>query len=395
MLRLFGEKLRQAKVPITIGSDRLPCPVELMLPSPITESYRNQDEFSIGIGIDGNPKTVGFYLDDPNDKTKTICVGPAELVIIKESHKKFAKDFERYIRNSSLTASTFHDDEGYWKSIKMKSNTDGDLMGIISMRSQDLSDEQIAEEKRKLCEYFTASGESYNLKSLYFQECYDKKPLKYNFKPPEEDPCSWLFGEKFLVEQMQHLRLYSSPESFFLPNTSVTALMFGTLQKMCRMHSSNTILDIFCGIGAASLVFSKRVKKCIGVDTCFKNIHDAKFNALKNGIENVEFLMKMPESALHDINEHHFHDDLIAVISPARAELSLPVVKFLRRCKHLSKIIYITTKPRLAIDNFVRLCKPAGSEGYLGKPFVPLFALPVDLLPQTEHYALAVVFQRF
>ncbi|CAL1273484.1 unnamed protein product [Larinioides sclopetarius] len=346
MLRLFGEKLRQAKVPITIGSDRLPCPVELMLPSPITESYRNQDEFSIGIGIDGNPKTVGFYLDDPNDKTKTICVGPAELVIIKESHKKFAK-------------------------------------------------EQIAEEKRKLCEYFTASGESYNLKSLYFQECYDKKPLKYNFKPPEEDPCSWLFGEKFLVEQMQHLRLYSSPESFFLPNTSVTALMFGTLQKMCRMHSSNTILDIFCGIGAASLVFSKRVKKCIGVDTCFKNIHDAKFNALKNGIENVEFLMKMPESALHDINEHHFHDDLIAVISPARAELSLPVVKFLRRCKHLSKIIYITTKPRLAIDNFVRLCKPAGSEGYLGKPFVPLFALPVDLLPQTEHYALAVVFQRF
>ncbi|XP_055937393.1 tRNA (uracil-5-)-methyltransferase homolog B-like [Argiope bruennichi] len=395
VLRMFGEKLRQAKVPITIGSDRLPCPVELMLPSPIIESYRNQDEFSIGTGIDGNPKTVGFYLEDPNDKSKIICVEPSELVIIKENHKKFAKDFERYIRNSPWVASTIHDDVGFWKSVKMKSNMDGDLMGIVSIHPRQLSQEELEEEKRKLCEYFTASGESYNLKSLYFQTCSDKKPQKYNFKPPEEDPCELLFGDKHLVEQMDHLRLSISPESFFLPNTTVAASLYGALQKICRMHSSMSVLDIFCGVGAASLVFSNRVKKCIGVDTCFRNVADAVFNASKSGIENVEFLCKMPESVLHDINDFQYHEDLIAVISPARAELSLPVLKFLRRCKHLSKIIYITTKPRLAVDNFVRLCKPAASEGYLGKPFVPLIALPVDLLPQTEHYALAVVFQRF
>ncbi|KAG8170802.1 hypothetical protein JTE90_023555, partial [Oedothorax gibbosus] len=86
LLRMFGEKLRTLKMPIALGSDKLPCPVELMLPSPLIEAYRNQDEFSIGVGPDWKSQNSWIFLEKQ-----------------LESHKEFLKDFQDYISHSSLS----------------------------------------------------------------------------------------------------------------------------------------------------------------------------------------------------------------------------------------------------------------------------------------------------
>ena len=48
------------------------------------------DEFSIGIGVDGNPKTVGFYVGKKSDPLCT-CIPADHLIIIKDSHKLIAQ----------------------------------------------------------------------------------------------------------------------------------------------------------------------------------------------------------------------------------------------------------------------------------------------------------------
>ncbi|GFT27785.1 hypothetical protein NPIL_575521 [Nephila pilipes] len=387
LLRMFGERLRSLKMPIALGADKLPCPVELMLPSTIIEAYRNQDEFSIGIGADGNPQTVGFFIESLEGALKNVCVSPDNLVIIKNNHKNFVKDFENYI-NSSIPPTLQDGDGSYWKSISMRSNMAGDIMGIILLNNQGLSPKQIQQEKKNLREYFEKSGQHYNLKSLYFQENFLCKAAN------DQSPYELLFGESYIIEELNGLKFRISPQSFFPRNTNAAGSMYNALKQLCRVNDSTTVLDIFCGTGPVSLTFSPNVKKCIGFDTCSKSIEDAKFNSQLNNLSNTEFIHGSPEAVLRDIFTCDYHSDLVAIVNSSKVELSKTAIRFLRECKYLKKVIYISTKPRTAVDNFIRLCKPAGSESYLGKYFVPVFALPVDLCPQTEHYGLIMMFQR-
>lgn len=57
---------------------------------PVTEGYRNKDEFSIQTGIDGNPKTVGFFVGSPAEGP-VVCVRGTHLINMRQSHKEVAQ----------------------------------------------------------------------------------------------------------------------------------------------------------------------------------------------------------------------------------------------------------------------------------------------------------------
>ena len=57
---------------------------------PITEAYRNKDEFNIRTGIDGNPKTVGFFIGSPVEGP-VVCVRGTYLINMRDDHKKVAQ----------------------------------------------------------------------------------------------------------------------------------------------------------------------------------------------------------------------------------------------------------------------------------------------------------------
>lgn len=53
-------------------------------------AYRNKDEFGIHFGVDGNPKTVGFFVGRPTDPLMT-CVPATFLINMRDSHKQIAQ----------------------------------------------------------------------------------------------------------------------------------------------------------------------------------------------------------------------------------------------------------------------------------------------------------------
>lgn len=389
VLRILGEKLQALKVPIAMGNEKLPCPVDMVIPSPVMEAYKNKDEFNIGLGLDGNEKTVGFFLDAPTEFSTTFCISPKELSIIKENHKYFAEDFQNYIRSSPLPASQHFSDGGYWKSLVVRSNTAGDLMGIVVMHPQDLNQEDLQAEKEKLKEYFTSLPESnYKLHSLYFQSCTHTRCTH------EQSPFELLLGEPTIVEEASNLKLEISPDTFFHTNTQAAEVMYSGLLKLCRVNNSTTLLDVCCGNGHASFVFSPRVKRCIGIDDSTQAIRDARINVIENNVDNVEFIHGRPDSVIRDVLGNDYHEDLLVVINTSRTGITKSVITSLREFKSVKKIIYISSKPHAAVENFVQLCKPGGSAKNLGKAFLPILAVPVDLYPQTDQYGLIVMFQR-
>lgn len=58
---------------------------------PVTESYRNKSEMNIRKGIDGNMKTVGFFIGNPGLDNNVICVPPKYVVNVPEKHKEITQ----------------------------------------------------------------------------------------------------------------------------------------------------------------------------------------------------------------------------------------------------------------------------------------------------------------
>ena len=83
----------------------------------------------------------------------------------------------------------------------------------------------------------------------------------------------------------------------------------------------------------------------------------------------------------------------MTVVDPPRAGLHPAVVKALRACPELRRLVFVSCHAPAFVQNAVGLCRPT-SAGFPGAPFVVRRAAPVDLFPDTEHCELVVLLER-
>ncbi|XP_067128782.1 tRNA (uracil-5-)-methyltransferase homolog B-like isoform X1 [Centruroides vittatus] len=372
-----------------IPSHGLPCPIKAIKSSPVIDNYRNKDEFSIRSSPDGNMKTIGFFIGSPAEYKNVVCVSPDYLSNIKQSHKKVVQHLQNYINDSALDA-CIDLKSGHWKNLVVRSNIHDNLMAIIVMHPQNLSSEELENEKNKLRTYFTiGEGKECNLKSLYFQACPHTRCTH------EQAPFELIYGEPYIVENVDDLKFRISPESFFQVNTAAAKVLFNTILELGNFSENSTVLDVCCGTGAISLFIANNVRRTIGIESSSQAIEDALANAELNDIKNSTFFMKNAEAFLPSLLSELYAEDLIVVLNPSRGGLKNSVIKTLRDCKHLKKIIYVSCKPEgQAAENILQLCKPPKRFEKATHPFTPVLAVPVDLFPHTKHCELVIVLQR-
>ena len=89
-----------------------------------------------------------------------------------------------------------------------------------------------------------------------------------------------------------------SPLSFYQVNPYQTEKLYGLALDYAGLTGQETVWDLYCGIGTISLFMAKRAKKVYGVEVIPQAIEDAKENARRNGITNVEFFVGNAEEVL-------------------------------------------------------------------------------------------------
>ena len=99
-----------------------------------------------------------------------------------------------------------------------------------------------------------------------------------------------LYGPGYIEDILCGLRFRLSPRSFYQVNRDQAENLYHCAVEKARLTGQETVLDLYCGTGTISLVLSKYAKKVIGVEIIPAAIRDAKENALRNGVENAEFL---------------------------------------------------------------------------------------------------------
>lgn len=193
-----------------------------------------------------------------------------------------------------------------------------------------------------------------------------------------------LYGRGALVDSIGDLDFSISPHSFFQIHPGQTARLYDAALTLCGLSGTETVIDLYCGIGTITLTLAKRAKSVIGVEVVSQSIADAKENAKRNGIENVTFLEGAAEAVLPELVAGGVKPDLI-VVDPPRKGCD---ERMLRAAADsgVPKIVYISCNPATLARDIAYL-KELG--------YAPTVAQPVDLFPRTVHVESVVLLEKF
>ena len=110
-----------------------------------------------------------------------------------------------------------------------------------------------------------------------------------------------------------------SPLSFYQVNPVQTEKLYGTALEYAGLTGSETVWDLYCGIGTISLFLAQNAKKVYGVEIVPQAIEDARRNAALNHITNAEFFTGKAEEVLPEqYAKNKVYADVIVVDPPRK-----------------------------------------------------------------------------
>ena len=189
-----------------------------------------------------------------------------------------------------------------------------------------------------------------------------------------------LFGPGYIEDTLCGLRFRLSPRSFYQVNHDQAQRLYETAISQAGITKSDTVLDLYCGVGTITLAMAGAAGKVIGVEVIPQAVEDAKDNARRNGIENAEFFCGDAGQAALALEAQGVHPD-VAVVDPPRKGLNADTIEALSRMAP-RRIVYVSCDPAtLARD--VALLKERG--------YALQSATAADLFPRCAHVETVVL----
>jgi tRNA (uracil-5-)-methyltransferase len=187
-------------------------------------------------------------------------------------------------------------------------------------------------------------------------------------------------------------RFRISVDSFFQVNTKGAEALYRLIGEWAAPDPHTTVFDICCGTGTIGLTLANNAKEVIGLEILPSAVEDARANATLNGVHNARFLLGKAEDTLAGVLDS-FSGKCVGIVDPPRAGLHSSIIKAIRKCTALKRLVYVSCRQEAFLDNVGELCR-SESNTLVGAPFRPTRAAAVDMFPHTSHVELVVLFER-
>ncbi len=107
-----------------------------------------------------------------------------------------------------------------------------------------------------------------------------------------------LWGADYIEDFIGDLKFRISPLSFYQINPVQTEVLYNIVMEFANLNGSETVWDLYCGIGTISLFLARKAKQVYGVEAIPQAVEDAKENAKINRVLNVDFFAGKAEEVL-------------------------------------------------------------------------------------------------
>ena len=197
------------------------------------------------------------------------------------------------------------------------------------------------------------------------------------------DSYRTLWGEPYLMDEMCGLSFKLSVPSFYQVNTPQAERLYDLALEYAGLTGEETAVDLYCGIGTITLCLARRSKHVIGAEIVPQAIEDAKENAARNGLHNVEFFCGDASHVAARLSAQGVRPHVITV-DPPRKGLAQDVVDSIAEMSPL-RLVYVSCDPA----TLGRDAKRFAEQGYHVQK-----AAAVDLFPRTPHVETVALLSR-
>ncbi len=327
-----------------------------VLPSPVTEGFRNKMEFSIG-DVRGEP-VLGLH---PRGSWERVL--PLEVCrIIPVEMEEVRSAFAEFLRRHRIPGYNPHYHRGLARTLLLRITKEKALMVVLVLTRRDESVIQLMKQElypglRHVVSWYTAvnpkRNESLSQGVTFFH----------------------LWGERYIEERVLGLRFRIGPRSFFQTNLYQVDRLFDRVLEIAQPEPTDTVLDLYCGTGTFTLLFAPHVRRVAGVEIVQEAVERARENAQLNNLPNAVFYAGDVKRVLPRLIREGWRPTLV-VTDPARSGMTRSVLQVLCQVRP-SRIVYVSCNPVTQARDCAYLVHEGG--------YTIQTIQPIDMFPHTPH----------
>lgn len=327
--------------------------------------YRNKAQYPVGLGKDGQP-AAGFYAG----RTHSLIPAPGlDCLLGCQENKELLKIILDFMKEYKIPPYDEAAHQGLVRHVLLRKGfSSGGLMVCLVINGEELP------HGRELAERLRAAGVS----SVSYSVNMERTNVIMGTRIVN------LYGPGYITDTIGDIEYRISPLSFYQVNPVQTEKLYGTALEFADLSGGETVWDLYCGIGTISAFLAKKAGKVYGVEIIPQAIEDARENARRNGIENVEFFVGKAEEVLPEQYErNHVRADVIVVDPPRKGCDPVCLETILKMAPE--RVVYVSCDSA----TLARDVKFLEENGYRATR-----VRPVDMFPMGGHCECVVKLER-
>lgn len=328
--------------------------------------YRNKAQFPIGYDRENN-LTTGFYAG----RTHNI-ISNTDCVLGISENKEILETILYYMKEKNIAAYDEVSGQGLVRHVLIRKGfSSKELMVCIIINAKNLKDRKNQAFWEELVEALSQISNMTSVSINYNRE-------KTNVILGQEGKVLW--GKPYITDTIGSVTFRISPLSFYQVNPVQTEKLYGLALEYAKLKGTETVWDLYCGIGTISLFLAGKARQVYGVEVVPQAILDARENARLNGIKNAEFYVGKAEEVLPEkYGKEGIYADVIVVDPPRKGCDEKCLETMLKMCPE--KIVYVSCDSATLARDLKVLCEG----GYELKK-----VRGVDMFPGTGHCEVCV-----
>lgn len=322
-----------------------------------TERYRNKVQFPVGEG-----PAIGFY----QARTHRV-VDVLDCLLQPVDAARIRQAVSEYLETYSVPAYDERTGKGLLRHLYVRTNRAGESLCCLLVNGEKLPHEaELVEQLRQVVPQLRGVVLGVNRKR-------NNVILGDHYRT--------LWGEDYLEETLCGHSFRLSVPSFFQINRDQTEVLYGRALDFAGLTGTETVVDLYCGIGTISLTMAEKAGRVIGVEVVPEAIEDAKENARRNGLAHkTRFECGDASQLAAQLEKEGVRPDVV-VVDPPRKGLAGDVVETIARMAP-QRVVYVSCDPA----TMGRDVKRFAALGYAARR-----AEAVDLFPRTAHVESVVL----
>ncbi len=174
-----------------------------------------------------------------------------------------------------------------------------------------------------------------------------------------------------------------SPQAFYQINPPQAEKLYNIALDYALPQPGGLVFELYCGAGTISLCLAERAEKVIAAEIVPQAVENARINAAKNGIGNVEFICADAGEAAEELASRSLRPDVV-LVDPPRKGMNEQAVEAVAKMQP-DRIVYVSCNASTLARDILRFNAHSYSLEHV---------CAVDMFPRTCHVETVALLSR-